>query len=52
MNKDIYEGKWKQIRAKAKAWWGKLTNDDLDRAAGKYETNLKKKPVPVRVPAK
>jgi uncharacterized protein YjbJ (UPF0337 family) len=37
MNKDVLEGKWKQIRGEAKAWWGKLTDDDLDRAAGKVE---------------
>lgn len=37
MNKDIVEGKWKQMRGEAKAWWGKLTDDDLERAAGKYE---------------
>ena len=37
MNKDIVEGKWKQIRGEAKSWWGKLTDDDLDRAAGKFE---------------
>lgn len=37
MNKDILEGKWKQIRGEAKVWWGKLTDDDLDRAAGKFE---------------
>jgi uncharacterized protein YjbJ (UPF0337 family) len=37
MNKDVFEGKWKQIRGEAKAWWGKLTDDDLDRAAGKFE---------------
>lgn len=37
MNKDILEGKWKQIRGEAKAWWGKLTDDDLDRVAGKFE---------------
>jgi uncharacterized protein YjbJ (UPF0337 family) len=37
MNKDIFEGKWKQMRGEAKAWWGKLTDDDLDRAAGKFE---------------
>jgi uncharacterized protein YjbJ (UPF0337 family) len=37
MNKDILEGKWKQIRGEAKAWWGKLTDDDLDRAAGKFD---------------
>ena len=37
MNKDIVEGKWKQIRGEVRAWWGKLTDDDLDRAAGKYD---------------
>jgi uncharacterized protein YjbJ (UPF0337 family) len=37
MNKDIFEGNWKQIRGEAKAWWGKLTDDDLDRVAGKFE---------------
>ena len=37
MNKDVFEGKWKQIRGQAKAWWGKLTNDDLDRVAGRFE---------------
>jgi uncharacterized protein YjbJ (UPF0337 family) len=37
MNKDVFEGKWKQIRGEAKAWWGKLTDDDLDRAAGKFD---------------
>lgn len=37
MNKDILEGKWKQMRGEAKVWWGKLTDDDLDRAAGKFE---------------
>jgi len=37
MNKDILEGRWKQMRGQAKAWWGKLTDDDLERAAGKFE---------------
>jgi uncharacterized protein YjbJ (UPF0337 family) len=37
MNKDILEGKWKQMRGNAKTWWGKLTDDDLDRASGKYD---------------
>jgi uncharacterized protein YjbJ (UPF0337 family) len=37
MNKDILEGQWKQIRGEAKAWWGKLTDDDLERAAGKFD---------------
>ena len=37
MNKDILEGNWKQIRGEVKAWWGKLTDNDLDRAAGKFD---------------
>lgn len=37
MNKDILKGKWKQIRGETKGWWGKLTDDDLDRAAGKFD---------------
>ena len=37
VNKDVFEGKWKQVRGGAKAWSGKLTDDDLDRAAGKFE---------------
>ena len=37
MNQHILEGKWKQVRGEAKAWWGKLTDNDLDRVAGKFE---------------
>ncbi|MBN2119076.1 MAG: CsbD family protein [Anaerolineales bacterium] len=37
MNKDVFAGKWKQIRGQSKAWWGKLTDDDLERAAGKFD---------------
>lgn len=37
MNKHILEGKWKQVRGEAKVWWGKLTDNDLDRVAGKFE---------------
>ena len=37
MNNDVLKGKWKQIRGEAKAWWGKLTDDDLERAAGKFD---------------
>lgn len=37
MNQDIFAGKWKQVRGEARAWWGKLTDDDLDRAAGKLD---------------
>ena len=37
MNKDEFEGKWKQIRGQARQWWGKLTDDDLDVIAGKQQ---------------
>jgi len=37
MNDDIFEGKWKQIRGQAKVWWGKLTDDDLDKVNGKFD---------------
>jgi uncharacterized protein YjbJ (UPF0337 family) len=37
VNNDVLKGKWKQIRGEAKGWWGKLTDDDLERAAGKFD---------------
>jgi uncharacterized protein YjbJ (UPF0337 family) len=37
MNWDQVEGKWKQMKGAAKEKWGKLTDDDLDRIAGKRE---------------
>ena len=37
MNKDVFEGKWKQMRGEAKGWWGKLTDDDLDKVAGQFD---------------
>ena len=37
MNQDILEGKWKQLRGEAKKFWGRLTDDDLDLAAGKLD---------------
>jgi uncharacterized protein YjbJ (UPF0337 family) len=37
MNKDIFEGKWKQMRGQIKVTWGKLTDDDLDLVGGKFD---------------
>lgn len=37
MNKDIFEGKWKEMRGQIKEWWGKLTDDELEQAAGNSE---------------
>jgi uncharacterized protein YjbJ (UPF0337 family) len=31
------EGNWKQFKGKVKEQWGKLTDDDLDRIAGKRD---------------
>ena len=37
MNQDVFEGKWKEMRGQVKEWWGKLTDDDLERAGGKAD---------------
>jgi len=37
MNKDIFEGKWKQMRGQVREWWGKLTDDELEQAGGKAD---------------
>ena len=37
MNKDIFEGKWKEMRGQMKEWWGELTDDELEQAAGNSE---------------
>ena len=34
MNKDIFEGKWEQLKGDVQKKWGKLTNDDLDVIEG------------------
>ena len=37
MNEDILKGNWKQLRGEVKSWWGKLTDDDIDRIEGSTE---------------
>jgi uncharacterized protein YjbJ (UPF0337 family) len=37
MNWDRIEGEWKQMKGSVKEQWGKLTDDDLDVAAGKRD---------------
>jgi uncharacterized protein YjbJ (UPF0337 family) len=37
MNWDEIEGKWKELKGKTKAKWGKLTDDDLTVINGKRE---------------
>ncbi|HEY8071043.1 MAG TPA: CsbD family protein, partial [Methylocystis sp.] len=35
MNWDFVQGNWKQVSGKVKQQWGKLTDDDLAKIAGK-----------------
>ncbi len=37
MNWDRVEGNWQQIQGKVKERWGKLTDNDLDRVAGRRD---------------
>lgn len=37
VNQDILEGKWKQARGMVKQWWGKLTDNDLERINGRVD---------------
>ncbi len=36
-NRDTLAGQWKQLRGTLKSWWGKLTDDDLERIGGYKE---------------
>jgi len=40
MNKDVLQGKWREMKGEVKEQWGKLTDDDLDRIEGKGEQLL------------
>ena len=37
MNRNILEGKWKQLRGIVREKWGELTDDELDEIAGNSE---------------
>ena len=37
MNRDILEGKWKKVKGTVKEKWGELTDDELDKSAGRFE---------------
>ena len=37
MNSDILKGKWKQLVGSAKIEWGRLSDDELDQAAGEKD---------------
>lgn len=35
MNSDILEARWHQVREQTRKWWGKLTDADLEKIAGR-----------------
>ena len=37
MNQQTLEGKWNQLKGTVREQWGKLTDDDIDKAKGNYE---------------
>jgi uncharacterized protein YjbJ (UPF0337 family) len=37
MNTDIAKGKWNQLKGKIQQQWGDLTDDDIDRIAGRRD---------------
>jgi uncharacterized protein YjbJ (UPF0337 family) len=37
MNADTFEGRWKQMRGDLRSWWGRLTDNDLEKIAGKKD---------------
>ncbi|MBI1294573.1 CsbD family protein [bacterium] len=37
MNEDIFKGQWKQVKGNVQQWWGKLTDDDIDRIEGNQQ---------------
>ena len=37
MNKDTFQGNWKEIKGKVKQQWGKLTDDDITQINGSYD---------------
>jgi uncharacterized protein YjbJ (UPF0337 family) len=37
MNENILEGKWLQLKGKIREKWGELTDDELDKIAGKRD---------------
>lgn len=42
MNKDLFEGKWREFSGKVKEKWGKLTDNELKEINGKRENLLGK----------
>ena len=37
MNKDIIQGRWKEIKGQLKQEWAKLTDDEINEMKGNYD---------------
>ena len=37
MNKDIFQGKWEEVKGQMKKTWGKFTDDDLKQIEGNQQ---------------
>jgi uncharacterized protein YjbJ (UPF0337 family) len=37
MNTDMFEGRWRQMRGELRSWWGRLSDNDFERIAGKKD---------------
>ena len=40
MNTDTFEGRWRQMRGELRSWWGKLSENDFEKIAGKKDRLL------------
>lgn len=37
MNEDVFSGKWREMRGTLRSWWGRLSDDDLERIGGEKD---------------
>jgi uncharacterized protein YjbJ (UPF0337 family) len=37
VNKEIFKGKWLQVKGDVPGWWGRMTDDDVDQIEGDPE---------------
>jgi len=37
MSQEILKGQWQELRGRMKEWWGKLTDDDVNRIDGNHD---------------
>jgi len=37
LNQDVFAGWWRQMRGTLRSWWGKLTDDDVEKIAGQKD---------------